>query len=592
MSIRQTNGPRAAAIPPRNEVADGAPTASELLPPPSTLPPPVLPSASFLHEREAERFRETRERAEMTIRRESSFAKLSEETRASTGLFGQFHRALTLSDPYEIEIQRSRQAVSTARYGQSLIDAAEHETNPAKRLELLNSARRLYGMREATEQWGESDTPPPVRPSGKLDSSHFALEDRAIDVSRDVAVYTTVTVGTLGASVYSSAAAKGAQGVGAVVHTTLREAAVRGAVYGGTQSAVESGVIAVDDVHERKRTAGEAAVDVAVSTGRGAVFGAAFGAVFNRIGRLIGLLRPRSGGSAPASTPNEGPPPEGALAVDGDEIQRILSSPSIEAERNAVMRNPTAVLREPVGAGARSASGGSAGGRASSAPRNSASTGSSSGAGSEPPAESSVSTSGAAGASSGGAPVQKLDELRKRLDDLIRQEYLANEAERNARKTLSTWEDMAGEGGKGWSKDIASQTEIFERAHERAMEIRAARIKFLSEHPELKLEFPKRTRDVGAKLKEPGPQAIDTSALKKRIQERGELVEAEIDKLLDLKQRRGLTVAESDRLADFYDAKAAGGKYLDRIRKLRDTEADRKILAEIERQYPPGTSAP
>ena len=156
----------------------------------------------------------TNQRIDNIENRERTTIKYAEDARKETGWFGAFHRALTLSDPYQIEINNSKNTLGAMRTARGFLEDAERTNDPAQKIELLNQTRRLIGMREIGPRSGEISEQAP-KTSGvnrtQTDRSHFELEQEAISVSRDVAITGAVTAGTLGGGLAAGAVGKGGQ---------------------------------------------------------------------------------------------------------------------------------------------------------------------------------------------------------------------------------------------------------------------------------------------------------------------------------------------------------------------------------------------
>ncbi|MDD5741854.1 MAG: J domain-containing protein [Candidatus Peribacteraceae bacterium] len=221
----------------------------------------------------------------MAVNREEWTIKNNEQLRSSTGLFGKFHRMLTLSDPYEIEIKNSRQVIGTMQFMRQFLEQAKQEKDPVQKAELINKARRVLGMRIVTPELIVSDAATETQQRIVRGTEHFDVEQKNIDVSRDVALDVGVTAATLGGGAVANLGRKGAQIAGAeAAKQGLKYSAVQGAkegaVMGGVTSLGTSTGRNVDEVTSGDKKIGDAVQDVISDTAKGTVMGAGLGAGF------------------------------------------------------------------------------------------------------------------------------------------------------------------------------------------------------------------------------------------------------------------------------------------------------------------------
>jgi predicted RNA binding protein YcfA (HicA-like mRNA interferase family) len=330
---------------------------------------PEVSSSSFaeVKKRERDAFAETNQRLDMIINREGSTIRSAEQAKRDSGWFGGLSRALTLSDPYKIEISNARQKIGTAQHARTFVEQAKKEKDPLRKVELLNQARRLAGLREVKPgSFNVSEQRPQSSGLNRvdIDNSHFELEQEAITVTRDVAITTVVTVGTLGGGAAGSLATRGSQ----VAAQSTARVVGQAAFMGGLEAGAESTARNIDDVQRGEVTVGQAVGRVTRDTAVGAAFGGSIGAGVQGVSRGVSRLRQGSevleegadrlargvdsrGDEVLDSVLDEGltdvveeSVEQQARAanplesVDEDDIMdRILNSPSIEAERNARM---------------------------------------------------------------------------------------------------------------------------------------------------------------------------------------------------------------------------------------------------------------
>jgi uncharacterized protein YkwD len=156
---------------------------------------------------------ETTGRLDSIIRREKSSISDHENDRKSTGKFGSFNRWWTGSDPYKIQIQNSKQVIGTVEMAKKFVVQAQGERDPAKKVDLLNKARRLAGMREVTANFTSSEQAPVSAGVNRVNTNidHYVAEQQAITASQDT-IETVMDIGgmivTLGASGVVKAAVK------------------------------------------------------------------------------------------------------------------------------------------------------------------------------------------------------------------------------------------------------------------------------------------------------------------------------------------------------------------------------------------------
>lgn len=128
------------------------------------------------------------EQLRMIISREKSMMKNAIEAREDSGWFGGLSRTITLSDPYQIEIDKARRIISvTQDVTMPLLKEAETalSTNPP---DIQLARERLDAVDRLRKTANKSD----------LDQSHFELEQEALSVTQDVSLAVIVTLPTLG----------------------------------------------------------------------------------------------------------------------------------------------------------------------------------------------------------------------------------------------------------------------------------------------------------------------------------------------------------------------------------------------------------
>ncbi|MDD5751167.1 MAG: hypothetical protein PHS73_01445, partial [Candidatus Peribacteraceae bacterium] len=196
--------------------------------------------------------------------REQSSMKDAEAARKETGLFGKFHRFLTLSDPYELVIRRSKQTISTiARLRETLLSEIKSEMEQGDRADkekVADLLDRLEGN---------------IRTFNKVDFSlnkAFDVEQDAITVTRDVGI----AAATLPAAL-----------VGGTVSAGVHGAARLGALQAAKTTLLASGAMNAEDVQRGVKTIREAVADTAVDTTTAAIAGAAIGAAAAKGGEII-----------------------------------------------------------------------------------------------------------------------------------------------------------------------------------------------------------------------------------------------------------------------------------------------------------------
>ncbi|MFN8391166.1 MAG: hypothetical protein U0136_12820 [Bdellovibrionota bacterium] len=253
-------------------------------------PGPTLPQPLALRLRAAET--ETLERFQMIVRRERSYLTQVEQAKAASGWFGSFHRAVTLSDPYEIEAKRSRCVIGSAEHGSELVAQSTKSPDLRREIELLNGARRLAGLRELSPgtllpKSGDHVSFGLNKP--QTDQEHFATEQAAITVSRDVAIAAAVAAGSVAGSALVGLFAKTSTTAATV---TLGTQVVQDATMSASIAFTASTARAVDDVTRGAQTTNQAVAEVAKTTLWAAATGGIFGAVCHGCQSLFARIRP------------------------------------------------------------------------------------------------------------------------------------------------------------------------------------------------------------------------------------------------------------------------------------------------------------
>lgn len=234
--------------------------------------------------------------------RERSYARDAAESRNETGLFGSFHRALTLSDPYELEIRNSSQRAAAAEVAATNLDRELRrrlEVNDLRDLGSLvatmNQCRRVFGMRQIDPRSLTELNEAPVSHGlnrGSHTTEHFDNEQQAITVSRDVAIDSIVAVGTLGLGSGIGVSARGARVVAQTgSRLTLREAATAGARLGAAQGVMSSVPRATEEYNQGNLNLGEAVGVIARDTAVSAALGGVLGGTFQQAARAISHVR-------------------------------------------------------------------------------------------------------------------------------------------------------------------------------------------------------------------------------------------------------------------------------------------------------------
>lgn len=252
---------------------------------------------------------ETADRLNMVINRETSSIQSEQKERSSTGYFGKFHRGLTLSDPYEINIKNSKQIISHASLARKMLAQASNETNPEKKIDLLNKARRIAGLREVDHNFAVDENAKPASAGLnrviKDDNERYKTEQEAITASRDVGIAIATTAPTLGTGgAVLGTAARGT--------ATLGKTVAQGAILGGVTGTASGTAKGVDDVRRGEKTVSQAVKDTATEAGTGAVVGGVLGGAFHGIGKGVEKIKtarraPKAGPSEPAGSGKAGP---------------------------------------------------------------------------------------------------------------------------------------------------------------------------------------------------------------------------------------------------------------------------------------------
>ncbi len=282
----------------------------------------------------------------MALSREQSVIDNNKQLRSSTGLFGKFHRMLTLSDPYEIEIKNSRQVMSTMNYMRQFLAQAKQEKDPAQKAELINRARRVLGMRVVTPEFTVSDAAPTTQQRTVRGTEHF-----------DVALDASVTLATLGGGAMANIGRRGVEMAGKqIVKEGLKRVVVQGAkegaVMGGVTSAGVSVGMNIDEIQSKGKSIGMAAEDVAKDTAKGAalggVLGVAAGAVIHGGEKFVGRTKeafrnrgskPTSGGAAEATAEASAGASEAGASKAREGAPRGQESPTGTAKENPRQTN-------------------------------------------------------------------------------------------------------------------------------------------------------------------------------------------------------------------------------------------------------------
>lgn len=289
----------------------------------------------------------------MVENREQWHIKNNEKAREDTGWFGKFHRVLTLSDPYAIEISNSKQELNRMQFIRGILEQATGERDSVRQLDLVNQARRSLGMRELNVDYSESEEAPVTRQKTVRGTEHFDVEQEAIDVSRDVAIEAGVTAATLGAGAVANLGKKGAQVAATeVAKRTFAEAVKQGAKEGAAMGAAMSGGSSagrnIDDVLNNETTVGEAidnvAYDTATGAAAGAVIGGALGGGVHGAKKGIDAIKGR--GAAAAEAEQAGAKTaEGATRAEGTASENAGKStsrerPGAQAHQEQAKANP------------------------------------------------------------------------------------------------------------------------------------------------------------------------------------------------------------------------------------------------------------
>ncbi|GEM_PF-6051176 len=240
-------------------------------------------------------FYETWQRIQAVLNREQSNINANEMGHIESGVFGTFHRIVTQSNPYDMEISNSRKRMETVRYANDMLDAAKMEPDVTKQVEQLNAVRRILGMREVNADF----TPSEENPTGEKairGVEHFKQDQELMDVSRDVAMEGVMALGSLGGGAVAGVARKGAQVVAQQgLKYAVKQAATEGAKEGAAMAGALSASQNADEYMSGDKTAGEAIADVTVDTAKGAAVGAAIGGVLPIAGRGFGKTWRASG---------------------------------------------------------------------------------------------------------------------------------------------------------------------------------------------------------------------------------------------------------------------------------------------------------
>lgn len=156
---------------------------------------------SQVQERAAEIIRESAQRMKqeiadkaeqitMIINREKSMISGSISDREYSGAMGAVNRTLTLSDPYQVEIDKSRQQISIM---QDLATPMLQEADAALNIDppdIQLARKRLDAVSKMRKTLNKVD----------MDQSHFELEQEALTVTQKSSIYLIVGLGTLGLS--------------------------------------------------------------------------------------------------------------------------------------------------------------------------------------------------------------------------------------------------------------------------------------------------------------------------------------------------------------------------------------------------------
>ncbi|HLD64234.1 MAG TPA: hypothetical protein VI913_05055, partial [Candidatus Peribacteraceae bacterium] len=291
---------------------------------------------------------EAEERLNTIIDSEEAQIKAIEDARRSAGAFGKFHRWLTKSDPYELDIKTCRNTIGAATHGKNLLREAQAETNTNAQADLINQARILSGLGEMNAT--NFDNPVGMRQVRAGDRAfHEQLlkdEQEAITVSRDVAVSTITTAGTLGGGAAVNVLGKG----GHMAATTTLAAMRSGAVIGGTIAAAESTAHNIDDVQRGEKDIKEATTDIAKDTMVGAALGAGLGAAGKKLekplkkaGNKFKKLWNRMRGK---SIPEPPPPPPLKQVKPPSERKSPEQSPPQQPAQSPQTASPTDIKAE------------------------------------------------------------------------------------------------------------------------------------------------------------------------------------------------------------------------------------------------------
>lgn len=185
----------------------------------------------------------------MIISREKSMINGAVKNRKDSGWFGALSRGLTLSDPYQIEIDKARRTTSVMQdIAVPMLKEAEAALNKnPPDLQLAHD--RIESVTGLRKNANKVDT----------DTSHYELEQEALSVTQDVSIAVIVTLPTLGTGGAAMGGGKLAW-EGAKLGTKLGyQAATKGLTYLAVGTAVAGGTSALlRDKEETTQTPDEA----------------------------------------------------------------------------------------------------------------------------------------------------------------------------------------------------------------------------------------------------------------------------------------------------------------------------------------------
>ena len=237
------------------------------------------------------------ERVRMVINREQTFMDNAIEQKEASGWFGSVHRWITLSDPYAIEIRRSREKIAVMRdVAQEILTEAQQMLN-ADSPDLQGAVAKLDAVRRLTRRASRVD----------FDNEHFDLEQDSITVSRDVSIAAIISAGSIAGAAAGAVVGGTAAAGETATALTMQQTILQSGALAATLQVGSSLTTSIDDVERGAITAEDAWLRSTGEVGTAFVVGGATGGTLRFLGDKGGQIWTRLRSGVGRSTRNSGP---------------------------------------------------------------------------------------------------------------------------------------------------------------------------------------------------------------------------------------------------------------------------------------------